>query len=80
MWSWTLAIVGIMGMWFVGQKRWQAFLWMIGVECLWIIYSLQTAQHGFILGSLIYMAVYAKNANKWRSDDQRRTKAFSSKH
>jgi hypothetical protein len=72
MWSWVLAISGILGMYFVGQKRWQAFLWMVAVECLWVIYSVQTKQYGFILGSLIYMTVYIRNANKWRTDDCRR--------
>ena len=80
MWSWVLACVGIAGMVFVGQKRWQAFLWMIGVEVLWIIYSLETDQHGFILGSIAYMTVYARNAKKWRTHDQRRDPAPSHRH
>jgi hypothetical protein len=80
MWSWVLACAGIAGMIFIGRKRWQAFLWMIGVECLWIVYSIQTGQHGFILGSIAYMTVYARNAKNWRRHDQRRTAAPSHWH
>ncbi len=65
-WSWLLAVLGIVGMVFIGRKRWQAFVWLIGVECLWVVFSLQTGQHGFILGSLAYCAVYVRNAVQWR--------------
>jgi hypothetical protein len=80
MWSWVLALSGIAGMVFIGKKRWQAFLWMIGVECLWIVYSVQTAQYGFIIGSLAYVVVYARNASNWRTHDQRRTQASRYRH
>lgn len=73
MWSWVLACAGIAGIYFIGHKRWQAFLWMIGVECLWLWYSLATNQYGFILGSIAYSTVYARNAYRWRKHDQRRT-------
>jgi hypothetical protein len=67
-WSWFLALLGIAGMLFVGKKRWEAFLWLIMVEFFWIIFALQTKQFGFILGSVVYGIVYAKNAMKWRSE------------
>lgn len=76
MWSWLLAVAGILGMYFVGQKRWQAFLWMIGVEALWTIYALQTAQYGFILGSLAYITVYARNARLWKGSKSAADTAF----
>jgi hypothetical protein len=69
-WSWLLAVLGICGMVFVGRKKWQAFIWLIGVECLWIVFSIQTGQHGFILGSVAYGAVYANNVVKWRKADR----------
>jgi hypothetical protein len=65
-WSWLLAALGICGMVFVGRKRWEAFIWLIGVECVWVVFSLQTGQHGFILGSVVYGAVYLYNAVIWR--------------
>jgi hypothetical protein len=65
-WSWLLAMMGITGMYFVGKKRWEAFLWLIVMECLWIVFALQTRTYGFIVGSLAYIFVYTRNANLWR--------------
>ena len=58
--------MGVIGMYFVGKKRWEAFLWLIVMECLWIVFALQTKTYGFILGSVAYMIVYMMNANLWR--------------
>lgn len=68
-WSWLLAIMGIAGMFFVGKKRWEAFVWLIVVECLWTIFAITSNQHGFILGSIVYGVVYVKNAIRWRKED-----------
>lgn len=65
-WSWILAAMGVIGMYFVGKKRWEAFLWLIIMECLWVVFALQTKTYGFILGSVAYMVVYIKNVNLWR--------------
>jgi hypothetical protein len=65
-WSWVLAGMGVIGMYFVGKKRWEAFLWLILMEILWIVFAIQTKTYGFILGSLAYIAVYLRNAKKWK--------------
>jgi hypothetical protein len=77
MWSWFLAVVGIIGVVIIGQKKYWGFIWMTGVECLWVVFSLQTNQHGFILASVFYVLVYARNAYRWREYDQRRTATIS---
>ena len=69
LWSWFLAILGIIGMFFIGKKRWEAFVWLIVVECFWIIFAITSNQYGFILGSIVYGVVYAKNAIRWRSEE-----------
>jgi nitrate reductase NapE component len=66
-WSWLLAGMGVTGMYFVGRKRWEAFLWLIVMECLWIVFAVQTGTYGFIVGSLAYIVVYVRNAKKWRT-------------
>jgi hypothetical protein len=65
-WSWLLAGMGTIGMFFVGKKRWEAFLWLIVMECLWIVFAIQTKTYGFILGSIAYIVVYTRNATTWR--------------
>jgi hypothetical protein len=67
-WSWLLAGMGALGMVFVGKKRWEAFLWLIAMECLWVVFAIQTGTYGFIVGSFLYMLVYTKNIIKWRKD------------
>ena len=66
-WSWLLAAMGVSGMYFVGKKRWEAFLWLIVMECLWIVFALQTGTYGFIVGSLAYIVVYLRNVKLWRN-------------
>ncbi len=66
-WSWLLALMGVVGMYFVGKKRWEAFLWLIVMECLWIVFALKTGMYGFIVGSLSYIIVYARNVKLWKS-------------
>ena len=66
-WSWVLAAMGISGMYFVGKKRWEAFLWLMVMECLWIVFALQTKTYGFIVGSIAYIVVYMRNVRAWRN-------------
>jgi hypothetical protein len=71
MWSWVLSIIGIVGMIMVGRKMWQAFVVLISVEILWVVYSIQTRQYGFILGATAYITVHAINTRRWRRDSRR---------
>lgn len=66
-WSWLLACMGIVGMYFVGKKRWEAFVWLIVMECLWVVFAIQTETYGFIVGSVAYVVVYIRNAKLWRN-------------
>lgn len=52
----------------VGMKKWQAFVVLIVAESLWVAYSLQTKQYGFILGATAYIAVHLINIRRWRRD------------
>ena len=65
-WTWILALMGVFGMYFVGRKRWEAFIWLIIMEILWIVFALQTKTYGFILGSVAYIVVYLRNIYIWK--------------
>lgn len=69
-WSWLLACMGIVGMYFVGKKRWEAFVWLIVMECLWVVFAIQTETYGFIVGSVAYVVVYIRNAKLWRNTNK----------
>lgn len=68
LWSWILAAMGITTIFFAGKKKWWA--WPIGIvtETLWIYYSIVTKQYGFIVASLMYIAIYFKNTKSWRKN------------
>jgi len=70
-WSWLLATMGIVGIFFVGKKKWEAFVWLFCVECLWVVFAISSKQYGFILGSVFYNIVYVKNVIRWRKDESK---------
>ena len=65
-WSWILAIVGVTGMFMVGQKTLRGWIVLSCNECLWIAYSIQSHQYGFIVMALAYMTVYIRSYLGWK--------------
>ena len=65
MWSWVLSVIGIAGTVFVGRKYWWAWLYLSVVNLLWTYYSITTRQWGFLITSIIYAFIYAKNLRDW---------------
>lgn len=68
-WSWSLALVGLIGIYLSGKKRKSGWAWGIAVQALWITYAIVTEQYGFILGALGYTVAYARNYWLWRSEE-----------
>lgn len=69
MWSWVLAVCGIVGTYTVGRKNKWGWVVLFFNESLWLVYAFQTDQYGFILGSLAYMTVYIKSHRRWSRED-----------
>jgi len=68
MWSYFLAAIGVIGIFFVGRKHRWAWLWLIFNECLWIIYAVATNQYGFIFAAVAYTLVYIKSFLSWKKE------------
>lgn len=68
MWSYILTAIGLLGFYFVGKKAWWAWYINIANQFLWLTYALVTEQYGFIIGSVFYFIVFAKNAYAWTKD------------
>jgi nicotinamide riboside transporter PnuC len=68
-WSWVLAIVGIFGIFLVGQKTIWGWPLLLINECLWIVYAIQTEQYGFIFAAIVYGLVYIKSYLFWKKDN-----------
>lgn len=65
LWSYSLAAIGILGIYLAGRRN--LWGWAIGVaaQALWIVYALATDQFGFIVSAVAYAVVYGRNWAKW---------------
>jgi hypothetical protein len=69
-WSVALAAIGILGILLAGSKYKVGWLIGFGVQGLWIVFALVTAQYGFILSAVAYGIVYGRNWLRWRRDEK----------
>lgn len=60
--------VTLYGMWAAGSHRWWAWLVGLGNQLLWISFIVMFAAWGLLPLSLALVAVYGRNALKWRSE------------
>lgn len=68
-WSWILTLFGVMGMYLAGRKNKYGWLIGIGSQFLWITFAIVTHQYGFIVASIIYGSIYAKNYVQWNKEN-----------
>ena len=69
-WSISLSLIGIIGIFIAGKKN--MWGWFIGffAQFLWIVFAIVTAQYGFILSALAYGTAYGRNWLLWRKEKQ----------
>lgn len=60
-WSFVLAIVGIIGLWIAGSNRWYGWGVGLAAQVLWVVYGIATEQYGFLLSAFGYGFVYTRN-------------------
>lgn len=67
-WSWVLAVIGILGIYLAGRKK--AAGWLVGMsaQLLWFVYAIVTKQWGFIFTAVAYAVIYGKNWLAWASE------------
>lgn len=67
-WSWILTLVGVTGFWLAGKKVWWCWYVNIANQALWVTYAVVTRQWGFLLGAVVYLAVFVPNAIRWTKE------------
>lgn len=69
-WSFALSIFGIVGIYLAGKKLKAG--WAVGffAQIVWIVYAIISEQYGFILASIAYGYVHAKNWWTWRTEEK----------
>jgi hypothetical protein len=70
-WSWSLAAIGVTGLYLVTRRNWRGYLIGVGVQFLWVAYAVVTRQWGFILSALVYGAVNMIGLVGWRREAKR---------
>lgn len=73
--SWTyllfvMEIIGVFGMWHVGEKRWWGWLIVLLHSFPWAVYSVVFDKPGFILMTLLWWTMHFRNMVKWRSQSR----------
>lgn len=69
-WSWLLAVIGVSGIYVVGNKNMLGWLVLCVNECIWIFYAIATKQYGFIVMAVAYASVYIKSFRQWRLEEK----------
>lgn len=67
-WSWILGFVGIAGFILAGKKVWWTWYINIAAQGLWFTYAIFTNQPGFLASSVVYTAVFSRNAYLWTKE------------
>lgn len=67
-WSYILTAVGLLGIYLAGKKNRAGWLVGLAAQVLWVAYAIVTRQWGFILSSVAYGTIYARNWRLWRSN------------
>lgn len=69
-WSWSLAAIGVTGLYLAGNRR--VLGWVIGfaVQGLWIVYAVATRQWGFIASAIAFGCVNARNWVRWQRNTE----------
>jgi hypothetical protein len=63
---WATTVMGASIMYLAGRSRTRQLAWALGIlnQVVWISYAIAAHAYGFIAGSLLYGAVYARNLTR----------------
>lgn len=68
--SWLLSAVGMLALWLLGRRSKTGFLVGLLSDVLWAVYSVQTAQWGFLPACAVYAVIHIHNYRKWGRLDE----------
>lgn len=72
-WSWALSAVGVLSLWAAGRGSWYGWASGFATQIPWAWYAVATGQYGFVVSSVVYGFVYAKNTRDWYRNRPPRT-------
>lgn len=75
MWSWTLALIGMTGVYLTTKKMITGFIVGVSVQGLWVAFAISTAHYGFIFSALGYGFINFLGIMRWRRDARQQSVA-----
>ena len=67
--DWLAAAIGCFGMFLLGRKKKQGFIWLTIGSIGWICVGMSTATFGLVAASLIRCGIEVYDWYKWRRED-----------
>lgn len=70
-WTWLLLgmeVIGVTGMYFVGQRKWWGWFIVLIHSFPWAIYSVLYDKPGFIAMTMLWWTMNFRNMRKWRRE------------
>lgn len=74
-WSWVVTIVGLVGFFFAGRRKWWSWYINLGCQVLWAVYALVSHQPAFLVSVAVYSIVFARNAHRWTTEHYRKERS-----
>lgn len=67
LWAWGLVLdgVGLCGSWFLARMNRVGWIISLVAQALWLVYSVQTAQWGFLPGITMQTMINVKGYRTW---------------
>lgn len=60
-WSAVITVIGLIGLYVVGNGDWWGWAINLGNQAIWITYAIVTVQYPFIVSALLYTYMNARN-------------------
>lgn len=70
LWSWALALVGMVGLYLTTKKLARGYVVGLLVQIPWFVYALVSEQYGFILSSVGFAYVNALGWYRWTRNEK----------
>lgn len=73
-WTWFLLVMellGVYGMWSVGNKKWWGWGLVLLHAIPWLAYSIIFNKPGFIVMSILWISMHTRNTVKWFREERK---------
>jgi hypothetical protein len=64
--SWVGNVFICLGLWYMGAKKWWAFLFSIVGETAWVVYSVEMKLWSLAFITVVFAGLAVRNLNLWR--------------